>query len=67
LGSKTVIVWIGKKESLVDGQTVSMSVAPVIIKGKTLVPLRFVSEALGASVEWISESKTIIIYYPPKP
>lgn len=66
LGSKQVIVWIGKKEAIVDGNPMIMTAAPVIVSGKTLVPLRFIGEALGASVEWIAESKTIFIYYPPK-
>lgn len=66
LGTKQVVVWIGKKEAIVDGKPMIMTAAPVIVSGKTLVPLRFIGEALGASVEWVAESKTIIIYYPPK-
>lgn len=66
LGNKVVILWIGKKEALVNGSTMTMSAAPTIVSGKTLVPLRFIGEALGASVEWIATSKTIMIYYPPK-
>jgi hypothetical protein len=66
LGKRVVIVWIGKKDALVNGSGMTMSVAPVIIKGKTLVPLRFIGEALGSSVEWIASTKTILVYYPPK-
>lgn len=66
LGKQVVVLWIGKKEALVNGSTLQMSAAPTIVSGKTLVPLRFIGEALGASVEWIAASKTILIYYPPK-
>jgi hypothetical protein len=66
LGKQEVIVWIGKKEALVNGSQMTMVTAPVIISGKTLVPLRFIGEALGASVEWVASTKSILIYYPPK-
>jgi hypothetical protein len=36
-----------------------MDVAPEIKNGRTFVPLRFVTETLGAEVEWIPETKTI--------
>lgn len=66
LGKQIVVIWIGKKEALVNSASMAMTAAPVIVSGKTLVPLRFIGEALGASVEWIASSKTIMIYYPPK-
>ncbi|MEZ4812348.1 MAG: copper amine oxidase N-terminal domain-containing protein [Caldisericia bacterium] len=50
-----------------NGSVVTMSVAPLIINGRTVVPLRFISEALGASVEWIGATKSIKIYYPVNP
>jgi len=33
----------------------------VIANGRTLVPVRFVSEAFGATVEWNSKTKEIRI------
>lgn len=66
LGQTVVILWIGNKTAMVNGNPSEMKVAPQIISGSTLVPLRFISEALGASVEWIAETKGINIYYPPK-
>lgn len=35
--------------------------APVIVQGRVLVPLRAVSESLGASVEWKQQQKTAIV------
>ncbi len=33
---------------------------PVIINGRTLVPMRAIFEALGAKVEWIDATKTVV-------
>ncbi|NPV70604.1 MAG: copper amine oxidase N-terminal domain-containing protein [Firmicutes bacterium] len=38
-----------------------MEVPPVIVKDRTLVPLRFVSESLGALVRWDSATRTVTI------
>ena len=38
-----------------------LDVAPTIITGRTLVPLRAAAEVLGLQVEWVGETKTVII------
>lgn len=43
----------------VDGQEVSLDIPAFIDDGRTLVPLRFVTEAMGATVDW-DESKHIV-------
>ncbi len=40
------------------------SVKPEIINGRTMVPLRFVTENLGCTVDWDDNTKTITITYP---
>lgn len=46
----------------VNGQEVQFKDQdPVIIDGRTLVPVRGVFEALGATVEWIGESKQVVV------
>jgi S1-C subfamily serine protease len=52
---------IGNKTAYVDGVPVSLDVPPQIINGRTLVPIRFVSENLGAEVNWDSDTKTVTI------
>ncbi|MDS1029695.1 copper amine oxidase N-terminal domain-containing protein [Bacillota bacterium LX-D] len=52
---------IGSKTATVNGRTVQTDVAPSIVNNRTLVPLRFVSANLGATVEWNSAAKTIKI------
>lgn len=40
------------------------AVTPILLNGRTFVPIRFVTERLGASkIEWNEESKTATIYY----
>ncbi len=39
-----------------------MTVAPYISNSRTMVPLRYVSETLGSSVEWDGNTRTITIY-----
>lgn len=46
---------------LVDGQDITSLSAPVIVNDRTLVPVRFVSESLGADVEWDGEAYTVTI------
>jgi len=52
--------------ALVNGEPVVMAVPPKIVGGSTLVPLRFVSEALGAEVDWDAETSTITIVRAPE-
>ena len=42
-----------------DGVLLAFDQKPIIIEGRTLVPLRVIFEALGASVEWNNDSQTI--------
>ncbi|HOO96437.1 MAG TPA: stalk domain-containing protein [Caldisericia bacterium] len=67
LGDREVILWVGVREAKVNGQIMSMNISPTIINSRTVVPLRFIGEALGATVEWIGETRSINIYYPEHP
>ncbi len=51
-GEMSVKVWIGSLTAYKNGDVVTLDVAPKISNDRTLVPLRFVSEALGAEVGW---------------
>lgn len=42
-----------------DGKTLSFDVPPQIINDRTMVPLRAIFEALGATVDWNQETKTV--------
>ncbi|MDP4133016.1 MAG: stalk domain-containing protein [Bacillota bacterium] len=52
---------IDKRTADVDGKEITLAAPAVISDGATLVPVRFVSEALGATVKWNAETKTVTI------
>ncbi|MEF2244877.1 copper amine oxidase N-terminal domain-containing protein [Paenibacillus sp. IITD108] len=60
-GSKEIILQIGNKEAYIDGEKITIDVAPEIVKGSTMVPIRFVTEALGSKVFWDNDSQTVMI------
>ncbi len=67
LGDKTVSLWIGKNQAKVGWMFKPIdkdpNVKPIIINGRTMLPLRFVAESLGCSVDWDPATKTITITY----
>ncbi len=46
---------------MVNGKIIKTDVAPYITKGRTMVPVRFISESLGLKVAWDGETKTVSI------
>jgi hypothetical protein len=60
---KVIQLTIGQLEARVDGRPYSLNTAPYINAevGRTLVPLRFVSEALEAGVAWNPETRQVTI------
>lgn len=52
---------IGSQQATVDGQQQTVDVAPFIIGASTYVPLRFVSQALGASVNYDGNNNLVAI------
>ncbi|MFD2442553.1 copper amine oxidase N-terminal domain-containing protein [Bacillus sp. CGMCC 1.16607] len=60
-GSTTIVLTINKKVATINGKSISLQSPPELINGHTMVPVRFVSEALGANVKWDGGSKTVFI------
>jgi hypothetical protein len=60
-GDKTVQVKIGSNQAIVNGQQTYLDAAPYIVGATTMVPLRFVSEALGAVVDYNTNTGAINI------
>lgn len=52
---------IGSTEVIKNGVLSSMDTVPVIAEGRTMVPLRFVSEQLGAAVNWDALNNSVLI------
>ncbi len=51
-GNKNISLTIGSDIAYVNGSKIQLETAPFIQEGTTFVPLRFVSENLGADVQW---------------
>ncbi len=58
----TVKLRVGLSEAYINDSLITLDQPPVIFNSRTLVPVRFVSEALGAVVEWDSETQSVQIY-----
>lgn len=52
---------IGEPRMLLDDREITLDVSPQIVHDRTLVPVRAISEALRANVEWDEETQTVII------
>ncbi|WP_338540825.1 stalk domain-containing protein [Paenibacillus tundrae] len=60
-GGKLIDLVVGQKEFIINGKRQSATVAPYVSGGRTLVPLRLVSEQLGLTVKWEQKTKTVTI------
>jgi hypothetical protein len=60
-GDDTVSFQIGEKSMVVNNQKKELDTAATIKNGRTFVPLRFVSEAFGAAIEWEPDTNTATI------
>ncbi|WP_207800912.1 stalk domain-containing protein, partial [Candidatus Cryosericum odellii] len=54
----TIVVYIGKNTGTVNGKTTTLEQGAVIKNGRTLVPLRFITEAMGATLVWDAVTRT---------
>lgn len=59
-----ILLSIGSTAALVNSHEHFVSVPPEIVSGSTMVPLRFISETLGATVSYDGHSNWINIYVP---
>ncbi|TCZ78418.1 DUF5050 domain-containing protein [Paenibacillus albiflavus] len=57
----TITLQIGSTTATINDKQVTLNTAPIELNDRTLVPARFVAEALGAKVDWDSNTKTVII------
>lgn len=60
-GAEKVVVTIGSTTMQVDGKNKTIIAPPIVDNGRTYVPLRAISEAFGATVDWKQESNLITI------
>jgi hypothetical protein len=58
-GNHTIRLKVGDSTAVVDGKEIAMDAPARIIGGRILVPLRFLSEDIGAKVIWVESTSTI--------
>ncbi|MBV9103519.1 MAG: copper amine oxidase N-terminal domain-containing protein [Candidatus Eremiobacteraeota bacterium] len=58
---RTILLRIGSTQATVAGQTQTIDVAPFIIGASTYVPLRFIAQSLGATVNWDAANAVVAI------
>ncbi|NRS15695.1 peptidoglycan DD-metalloendopeptidase family protein [Brevibacillus sp. HB1.4B] len=58
---KHITLTIGSQTANVDGKRLKMDVSPIIVNKRTLVPIRFISEAFGYQVRWDETSAVAYI------
>lgn len=58
----TVKLIIDSKTAYVNGEEVQLDVPATVENGSTVVPVRFVSEALNTTVKWEPESQSVVVY-----
>ncbi|WP_025333058.1 N-acetylmuramoyl-L-alanine amidase family protein [Paenibacillus sabinae] len=52
-------LYINKTKAFVNGDSYLLETAPLLVKGNTLIPVRFVSENLGLKVIWDKSTRSV--------
>jgi hypothetical protein len=60
-----VQVTVGKPEVVLNGESRPLDVPPEIYKGSLVGPVRVISEALGAYVQWVPDKRVVVVRYLP--
>lgn len=65
--STTIELYFNSKTAKVNGQETSLDVPPTVVNNRTLVPVRFISETLGANVMWDAGTQSVFVALRPLP
>lgn len=60
---RVITLTIGERQALVDGQPLTLDAPAIVVDGRTLVPVRFISEAFDATVHFDPAQRTITVTY----
>jgi hypothetical protein len=60
-----VKVTVGKPEVVINGESRPLDVPPMIYQGTVVVPVRVISEGMGAYVLWVPDRKLVVVRYIP--
>jgi hypothetical protein len=62
-----VKVTVGRPEVVINGETRPLDVPPEIYKGSVVVPVRVISEGMGAYVQWVPDRRIVVVRYIAAP
>ncbi|MDE2481595.1 MAG: copper amine oxidase N-terminal domain-containing protein [bacterium] len=63
-----VKVTVGKPEVVINGESRPLDVPPMMYQGHVVVPVRVISEGMGAYVQWVPDKQVVVVrYVPPTP
>lgn len=60
-GETKISMQIGNADMIINGEILELDAAPEIVRSRTMVPARAVSEAFGSQVEWDAENRIVVI------
>jgi hypothetical protein len=60
-----VKVTVGKPEVVINGESRPLDVPPIVYQGNVLVPVRVISEGMGAYVQWVPDRRLVVVRYIP--
>jgi len=60
-----VKVTVGKPEVIINGESRPLDVPPEIYQGSVVVPVRVISEGMGAYVQWVPDRRLVVVRYIP--
>ena len=61
-GPDLVEMVIGDHNIRINGSYTTMEVAPEIVGGRTMLPVRYVVDAFGALISWDEKSQKVVIF-----
>lgn len=59
----TIKLIVDSATATVNGATKTLDVAPIVLNGRTLLPIRFITENFGGEVDWDGTTSTITLKY----
>ena len=63
-GSDIITMVVGSTTAFVNEDAQTLDAAPVIIDGRTMLPIRFVAEGFKLGVDWDQDTQTVTVSAP---
>lgn len=60
-GAREAVLAVGRPVAWVDGREVGLDVSAQVVKGRLMLPLRFIAEVFGVRVQWLADQQAIVI------